>query len=307
MQNDLLELMIMDLMIQRLPGLKGNEKIELLKRFDREEDFSLLAKGGIEEILGRSLENHSWSMDEIHNQAVRDAEAAKKLGIQMVSFRDEAYPPLLREIFDPPVLLFFRGKLPDPERPLVAIVGTRKPSSAAAARAYALGRQFAEAGIAVVSGLALGIDSLAHRGNVDGGAPTAAVLGSSPDMVYPASNRSLARRILETGGLILSEYPPGTGPMRWNFPERNRIISALARGVLIVEAPEKSGALITARFALEQGRDLWMDAVGLKSPQGTGMQPFVEDGAKVVSAAEDILAEWNMISNVRNEQYGVKV
>ncbi|MCL2473123.1 MAG: DNA-protecting protein DprA, partial [Treponema sp.] len=157
-----------------------------------------------------------------------------------------------------------------------------------------LGRELGEAGINVVSGLALGIDAMAHRGNIEGRAHTVAVLGSSPDLVYSASNRELARRILETGGLLLSEYPPGTRPLKWHFPERNRIISALARGTVIVEAPEKSGALITARFAIEQDRDLWVDRVGVSSKLGGGTARLAEEGAGLISSAADILAEWNM-------------
>jgi DNA processing protein len=157
-----------------------------------------------------------------------------------------------------------------------------------------LARELGEAGIAVVSGLALGIDSMAHRGNIEGGAPTVAVLGSSPEQVYPSSNRNLARRILETGGLIVSEYPPGTRPWKWNFPARNRIISALARGVVIVEAPKKSGALITARFALEQGRDLWVDKALISSKRSAGTARLAEDGALILSSVKDILAEWRV-------------
>jgi DNA processing protein len=167
-------------------------------------------------------------------------------------------------------MLYYRGILPDPEKPLAAIVGTRKPSGAGSRAAYDFGKALGTAGIPVVSGLALGIDALAHRGNLEGGGPTAAVLGSSPDQIYPASNRPLARRIVEGGGVILSEYPPGTGPFKWNFPARNRIIAGLARGTLIVEAPEKSGALITAAFALELGRDLWVARAGTASPRGAG-------------------------------------
>ena len=189
--------------------------------------------------------------------------------------------------------MLFRS-LPNPEKPLVAVVGTREPSSYAASRAFVLGRELGEAELSVVSGLALGIDAMAHRGNIEGKAATVAVLGSSPDQVYPSSNRALARRILETGGIILSEYPPETGPFKWNFPARNRIISGLSRGTVIVEAPEKSGALITARFAVEQGRDLWMDKAGLESKKGAGMARFAEDGAAVISSAQDILAEWNI-------------
>jgi DNA processing protein len=194
---------------------------------------------------------------------------------------------------------------PNPEKPLVAVVGTRKPSRAGAGRAFVLGRELGEEGISVVSGLALGIDSMAHRGNIEGRAPTIAVLGSGVDEVYPSSNRNLARRILETGGLILSEYAPGTKPAKWNFPARNRIISALARGTVIVEAPEKSGALITADFALQQGRDLWVDRAGVASPRSKGTARLAEDGAGIISSAADILAEWTMQS--KNTSGGSRV
>ena len=287
---------LMDLMICRIPELKGRERIELQKRFDREEDFSLLSVRGLEEILGRAFKDPSWTMSQIRCLAEKDADAARKKGICQVSWREKAYPPLLREIYDPPAILFYLGVLPNPEKPLVAVVGTRKPSSAAAARAFELGRELAEAGIPVVSGLALGIDAMAHRGNIEGKAPTVAILGCGVDQVYPSSNRNLARRILETGGAIISEYPVGTGPYKGNFPARNRIISALARGTLIVEAPEKSGALITARFALDQDRDLWLDKAGLTSKRGKGMARLAEDGAVVISSVRDILAEWNLAS-----------
>ena len=283
---------LLDLMICRIPGIKDREKIELQKKFDREDDFSMLSMKDIQGILGRELKTRPWKMAEIKALAEKDAVYAGKFGIRQVSWRDLDYPPLLREIFDPPAMLFYRGVLPNPESPLVAMVGTRKPSPQAAVRAFTLGRHLGEAGIPVVSGLALGIDSMAHRGNLDANAPTVAVLGSGPDMVYPSSNRDLARRILENGGIIFSEYPPGTRPYKGNFPARNRIISALSRGVLIVEAPEKSGALITAEFALEQGRDLWVDGAFVSSPRSAGTRALVEDGAMSISSAEDIIAEW---------------
>ena len=286
---------LLDLMICHIPGLKGDERIELVKKFDREEDFLLLSRRDIEILVGKPLGD--WTMQEIRVLAEKDFSLAMKLGIQRLSWRDKNYPPLVREIFDPPALLFYRGTLPDPEKPLVAVVGTRRPSQAASARAFALGRELGEAGISVVSGLALGIDTLAHRGNIEGKGATVAVLGSGVDQVYPSTNRALARRILETGGLILSEYPPYTKPYKWNFPARNRIISALARGTVIVEAPEKSGALITAGFALEQGRDLWVERAGVSSHRGGGTARLAEDGARIISSAGDILAEWKIVQN----------
>ena len=285
---------LLDLIICRIPGLRGKEKIELVKKFDRDDDIFTLSMKDIESITGRVFRGKLWKMEDIKTMAEKDLAEAHKLGILMVSYRNENYPPLLREIFDPPAMLFYRGALPNPEKPIAAIVGTRKPSSQASGRAFAFGRELGQAGIPVVSGLALGVDSMAHRGNLDARAPTVAVLGSGPDTVYPTSNRALARRILETGGLLLSEYAPGTEPFKAHFPARNRIISALARGVLIVEAPEKSGALITAAFALEQGRDLWVDGTLVSSPQSAGTGRLAEDGAKLISSAEDILAEWNM-------------
>ena len=285
---------LLDLMIIRIPGLRTAEQSALSRKFDSEEDLAGLSKMDIEALVGRPIKEEPWSMDEIRIQAEKDEAAARARGIQMVSLTDGAYPPLVREIFDPPALLFYRGTLPNPEQPLLGIVGTRKPSSAAALMAFELGRDLGRSGMPVVSGLALGIDALAHRGNTEAGAPAVAVLGSGLDYIYPSSNRNLARRILDCGGVLLSEYPPGEGPRKWRFPARNRIISALSRGTVIVEAPEKSGALITADFVLEHGRDLWVSSVGVQSLQGKGTAKLASDGAKVINSARDILAEWGL-------------
>jgi DNA processing protein len=288
--------LLRDLIIRRIPDINSREQIRLYEKFDQEENFSILSKGVLEEICGRKLPRVSVHMEELREQAEGDLRTMRTRGIRCVSFVSPQYPPLLRELFDPPALIFYRGVLPDPERPLTGVVGTRRPSSAAASQAYTIGKALAKAGIPVVSGLALGIDALAHRGNLEGGAPTVAVLGSSPDEVYPGINRALARRIIDRGGVILSEYPPGTGPRKWNFPARNRIISGLARGILIVEAPAVSGALITARFALEQGRDLWVASSGVGSTRGEGTRKLADEGARVISEAAEILNEWGIIS-----------
>ncbi|MDR2069719.1 MAG: DNA-processing protein DprA, partial [Spirochaetaceae bacterium] len=271
------------------------EQILLYKKFDRMEGLSILSKEVVEDILGRKLPQVSCPMEDLREQAEGDIRTMRIRGLGCVSFVSSQYPPLLRELYDPPALVFYRGVLPNPERPLVAVVGTRRPTAAAGSQAYAIGKALAEAGIPVVSGLALGIDALAHRGNLEGGAPTVAVLGSSPDEVYPGTNRTLARRIIDRGGVILSEYPPGTGPRKWNFPARNRIISGLARGTVIVEAPAFSGALITARFALEQGRDLWVTSSGVNSVRGEGTRKLAEEGARVISGAAEILQEWGIV------------
>jgi len=289
---------LLDLIIARLGSgclneLSYREKFLLCESFATEQDFFRQSAADIEAMIGRKLESH-WDLDKIRRLADRDATQSRLRGIKWVSWHSPAYPPLLREIYDSPVVLFFRGNLPNPEVPLAALVGTRKPSPQAASQAYRIAHDLARGGLSVVSGLALGIDAMAHRGNIEGGAPTVAVLGSGLDKVYPSSNRTLARRILETGGCLLSEYPPGTSPRKWNFPARNRIISGLARGVLVVEAPQKSGALITARFALEHNRELWVASCGLAA---CGTAKLAEDGAGIIRDASDILEAWNMTSD----------
>jgi DNA processing protein len=295
---------LLDLMIARLGGrvgeLSAREKVTLCKKFKTEQDLIRCSASDIESIINRGLAVF-WDINAIRLLAERDAAAARLKKINWVSWTSPAYPPLLREIYDPPVVLFFKGVLPNPEAPLAAVVGTRQPSPHAAAQAFDIARDLARGGISVVSGLALGIDAMAHRGNIEGGAPTVAVLGSGLDNVYPSSNRTLARRILETGGCLLSEYPPGTGPRKWNFPARNRIISGLSRGILIVEAPQKSGALITARFALEHNRELWVASSGIGGGDGRhtvfdrrGTSKLAGEGAGIVQCASDILEAWNM-------------
>jgi DNA processing protein len=285
---------LLDLMIVRIPGLSLVGKAELCRKFDREEDFSLLSKGDIGAILKRPPGPEAWTMDGLRAQAEKDLACCRRLGIKMVSLAGDAYPPLLREIYDPPVLLFYRGSLPAGDQMLAALVGTRRPSAVAAAAAYRLGKEFGAFGVPVVSGLALGIDALAHRGNIEAGASAVAVLGSSVDQVYPLSNRDLARRILSGGGALVSEYPPGTGVRKWHFPARNRIISGLVPVVVIVEAPAASGALITASFALDQGRDLWVAREGLSSPRGEGTARLAEEGAGLAGSAAEILEEWGL-------------
>ena len=291
---------LLDLMIARLDQLSFKEKYLLSELFATEDDFIKQTGENIEILIGRKLA-FPLNIDEARSLAQRDEAQSRLRGISWVSCKSPAYPPLLREIYDPPVALFYRGSLPNPEAPLAAIVGTRTPSPQAAAQAYRIAHDLARAGVSVVSGLALGIDAMAHRGNVDGGAPNVAVLGSGLDKVFPSTNRTLAVRILEGGGCLLSEYPPGDGPRKWHFPARNRIISGLARAVLIVEAPQKSGALITARFALEHNRELWVASCGVSEDgeqkdffDKRGSSKLVEDGAQIIRNASDILGAWNM-------------
>jgi len=299
---------LLDLMLSRLGELSQREKILLCELFNTEQDLIQKSKTDIEAIIGHELAAF-WDINAVRASAERDAAAARLRGINMVSWHSPAYPPLLREINDPPVLLFFRGVLPNPETPLAAVVGTRKPSPQAAAQAFDIAKGLARGGISVVSGLAFGIDAAAHRGNIEGGGATVAVLGSGVDEVYPSSNRPLARRILETGGALLSEYPPGAAPRKWTFPARNRIIAGLSRGVLIAEAPQKSGALITARFALDYNRDLWAASAGVAAEgdrarfDRRGTTKLAGDGAQIIHDASDILKAWNREVEITTTEY----
>jgi len=288
---------LLDLIISLLPELVPVERIILLNSFDSEREIYLQTKRNIEELLGRKLRK-TPDINSIRDKADRLDTMCRMRSIKWVSWTNMDYPPLLREIYDPPSVIYYKGSLPDPEKPLLGMVGTRKPSPEAATQCYKIACGAGKAGISVVSGLALGIDAMSHRGNLAGGVPGYAVLGSGIDEVYPSSNRSLAKKILDSGGALLSEYPPGTVPRKWSFPARNRIISALSRSVLIVEAPRKSGALITAAFALEHGKDLYAASTGLK-PLDTmydkrGTIKLAEEGAEIIYSELDILEKWNI-------------
>lgn len=283
---------LLDLSIARIPSLSCAQRVLLSQKLDQEGDLSVLSLLELEKITQKVWSLPSWNPKQYIEEAYRDREALNRHGIAYVAYGDREYPPLLRELTDPPLVLFYRGVLPNPEQPMAAIVGTRRPSGAGAAGAYEFGRELALSGVPVISGLAKGIDAQAHRGNLEGGGKTIAVLGNGLDRVYPPANRTLGRRIVESGGALISEYSPGSLPQKWHFPARNRIISVLARATVIIEAPEKSGALITAQFALDQGRDLWVASVGLSSPYGAGVRALADQGARVATCGTAILEDW---------------
>jgi len=203
---------------------------------------------------------------------------------------DEAYPPLLNEIFDPPLILYARGQLKALEQSCVAIVGTRRPTVYGLQMAQGIASDLGSRGITVISGLARGIDGAAHRGCIETNGSTIAVLGCGIDIIYPREHRQLTERILQKG-LLISEFSPGTSPTPQNFPVRNRIISGLALGTLIVEANEYSGSLITARLAMEQNREVFALPGNLTSPQSFGPNFLIKQGAKLVQTWRDIVEE----------------
>ncbi len=209
-------------------------------------------------------------------------------GATVVTFLDPEYPRRLFETGSPPPLLYLKGNLRDWE-PAVAIVGSRRATREGLKAAERLASELAGAGVIVVSGMARGIDTAAHRGAISGGVRTIAVLGSGVDLLYPPENKELAAGIAENG-CIMSEFPLGTQPLAENFPRRNRIISGLSRGVVVVEAAEKSGSLITARYALEQGREVMAVPGPIFNLSSRGSNRLIKEGAALVDCLEDILS-----------------
>ena len=203
---------------------------------------------------------------------------------------DPDYPPLLDGIRDAPLFLYVKGDVASLALPSLAIVGSRNPTQGGRDNARGFARHLADLGFTIVSGLAEGIDAMAHEGALDSGRPTVAVMGTGIDRIYPARHHELAHRISESGAL-LTEYPPGTPPKRQHFPERNRILTGLALGTLVVEAAQKSGSLISARLAAEQGREVFAIPGSIHNALARGCHRLIREGAKLVETADDILAE----------------
>ena len=204
------------------------------------------------------------------------------------------YPPLLREIADPPPLLFVRGDPASLTGRHLSMVGSRNPTPVGVRTAQDLARGLAEAGFGIVSGLAAGIDAASHRGAIDAAGTTVAIMGTGPDIIYPRHHQALAEAILAGAGAIATEFPPGTGPKAQNFPRRNRIISGLALGTLVVEAAQRSGSLITARLAAEQNREVFAVPGSIYSPQSCGCNHLIQQGAKLVRGVADVLEEFDL-------------
>lgn len=213
-------------------------------------------------------------------------------GHHLITLADDCYPRALLQTADPPLMLYVQGRIDALTHPrLLAIVGSRNPTPQGEQNARQFARALAESGVCVVSGLALGVDGAAHTGALEGGGPTVAVVGTGLDTVYPRQHASLARRIVENGGAMISEFPLGTPPLSAHFPQRNRIIAGLSQGTLVVEAAVRSGSLITARLAAEQGREVFAIPGSIHAPQSRGCHALIRQGAKLVESAQDILED----------------
>jgi DNA processing protein len=266
-----------------LPFLTPNRTRLLLEVFDPLSTVLRASPGLLEGVLSVTPEQAAQVRNPLTPQVaeVRD---------KMIAIVDDAYPELLRHIIDPPLALHFRGDVSLLKTPALAMVGSRHASAYAINAAEHLARKLAPAGLTIVSGLALGIDSASHHAALESGGTTIAVLGTGIDVVYPRANRRLFRRI-EERGLIVSELPPGTPPRPERFPVRNRIISGLTCGTVIVEATSRSGSLITARMAAEQGRDVFAVPGSIFSAGSEGTHRLIQYGAKLVHDADDVLHE----------------
>lgn len=260
-----------------LPGTHGT-KLELLQQYGDPE--TLFYGGNLPDTLGQELKSAIERKDLSAAEAI--LHTCRQKNIRVLTYESAAYPDRLRQIDEPPFVLYYKGNLPDwEERPFIGVVGTRKASAYGLQIAQQMGRQISQCGAALVSGGAYGIDSKAMCGALETKMPVVCVLGCGADVIYPRSNRKLFAAVEENGCLI-TEYPPGEQPLAWHFPRRNRILSALSHGVLVVEAPEKSGALITARYALSQGKDLYAVPGNVGLATCAGSNRLLQEGAMAV-------------------------
>lgn len=271
------------------PGLSGDSLRRLLLAFRDPLRILAASRSELARYVPQSVAA-ALKEDAAGAQVAHALEWSRLPGHHVLTLADERYPRRLLEITDPPPLLYVKGRTELLARPALAIVGSRNATAQGVANAEAFARALAHAGLTIVSGLALGIDAAAHRGGLAAAASSIAVLGTGADLVYPARNRALAHELAARGALV-TEFPLGTPPLAGNFPRRNRLISGLSLGCLVVEAAADSGSLITARLALEQGREVFAIPGSIHSPLSKGCHALIKQGAKLVESAHDILEE----------------
>jgi DNA processing protein len=266
--------------------------VALLKAFDHPEAILSATRAQLLTVVPDAVAARIHESVDVEAQAKTRAWLADPAHA-IIAWDDPDYPRALLQIGHAPLALYYVGRRDLLNRPALAIVGSRNATAQGALNSRAFALALSQAGLTIVSGLAVGVDAAAHEGALGGTASTLAVVGTGLDRVYPARNRDLAHRIAAQGGL-LSEFPPGTPPREWNFPRRNRLISGLARGVLVVEAAMSSGSLITARYAGDQGKEVFAIPGSIHSPLSKGCHRLIREGAKLVETAQDILEELGM-------------
>ncbi len=274
------------------PGVGPRAATKLLERFGSAVAVFDARRAELESLRLRPETIESILKHEFHEKATEELERVKQFGGDVLILDDGSYPTLLREIDDPPITLYVRGDWRAClDQPCVGVIGSRLSSTYGRNASEMISRDLASRGITVVSGLARGIDTAAHRGAIEGNGKTIAVLGTGIDSVYPKENTRLVDEILASGGAVFTQFPLGTPPLKDNFPYRNRIISGLSLGVLIVEASERSGSLITARLAMEQNREVMAVPGNITSSNSFGTNYLIKAGAKLVQQWQDVVAE----------------
>ncbi len=274
--------------LANIEGLGAVSKLKALQKFRTAEAFYNASKEEILMLKGfseRTYEKIFKSKDE--QKIIAQEEFMKTNDIKYINFFDDEYPENLRKIYDMPITLFYKGEIGLLKKMCVAIVGSRNASKYGVNGAYSIGKELGKAGYVVVSGVARGIDTFSHKGCLEGGGMTIGVLGCGIDIIYPAENEDLYKRISDTG-LLISEYPVGMRPFRENFPMRNRIISGISDKIIVIEAALKSGTMITVECALEQGKDVYAVPGNISSNLSAGTNNLIKDGAGVYTCVEDL-------------------
>ena len=277
-----------------VPGVGPRVATKLLERFGSAEAVFGARRSELESLRLRPETIESILRKEFHEKAAGELDTLREMGGDVLVLDDGTYPALLRETADPPIVLYVKGNWEAClEAPCVAMVGSRKSSTYGQNAAEMLSKDLASRGVTVVSGFARGIDAAAHRGALEGKGRTVAVLGTGLDMIYPKEHKKLVGEILAGGGALVTQFPLGTPPLKDNFPYRNRIISGLSLGVLVVEATDRSGSLITARLAMEQNREVYAVPGNITSANSYGSNFLIKSaGAKLVQQWQDVVAEF---------------
>lgn len=287
--------------LQQTPGVGSETARKLLSAFGLPDHIFSSSFSTLQKIVSERIALALTAPIDEKTKALTEETLAwaTQPGNHLITLADEDYPTTLLNIADPPIMLYVKGRRDLLSRPAIAVVGSRNATTQGIANAERFSETLSRAGLTIISGMALGIDTAAHQGGLRGvhhdGGSTIAVIGTGADSVYPARNRALAHQIAEAG-CIVSEYPLGTPPIAANFPRRNRIISGLSQGVLVIEAAAQSGSLITARMAAEQGREVFAIPGSIHSPLSKGCHQLIKQGAKLVESAQDILEELGHLS-----------
>lgn len=297
--------LLLQLGIARLGFLSTEDKLKLENNLDNISNLAILSIDDISLIVGRVVNTREWPIENFEKIVLKDFSVMQAFSIDFVHCKDKNYPVMLNQVYDAPYGLFVRGNLSVLNTPAVSIVGTRNPSVSGFKTTFNFSKELTTLGYTVVSGLALGIDTAAHKGTILSG-KTIAVLACGLDNIYPSANKKLAVEIIKNGGCLISEYSPGEPPLKWRFIQRNRIISGLSEATVVMESPPKSGALITADFALEQNRDLYFHESALSVQeryniiaQKKGLsekvqklrcvQRYIDEGAPCISSVKDLV------------------